>query len=150
MEAGTTRARPGSRPAREPEPEAVIDYCWRPSCREPFLRPAGPGRRKAYCSDTCRRAARNELRQARSRLAHFEALVEKLRIDVAAFGKPDPGEAADDEQPLSLDARQAAEHAVRRAAGALVFANRDDPAVRELKMLYDAVAPLVLPTRAAG
>ena len=31
-----------------------------------------------------------------------------------------------------------------------IFVVDDDPAVRELKMLYDAVAPLVLPTRAAG
>jgi hypothetical protein len=35
------------------------------------------------------RAAERELRQARSRLAHFEHAVEKLRIDVAAFGRPE-------------------------------------------------------------
>ena len=32
--------------------------------------------------------------------------------------------------PLLLDVRQAAENAVRRAAGALAFAKRDDPAAR--------------------
>ncbi len=152
MEASTPGAHPASRPSREPQPETVPDYCWRPSCRKPFLRPAGRGRPKAYCSDICRRAAQKEARQARSRLAHFEALVEKLRIDVAAFGKPDPGEAGDDsdERPPSLDARQAAENAVRRAAGALVFANPDDLAVRELKLLHDTVAPIILGDTAAG
>ena len=145
MDVGTPRAHPASRPRHEPEPETVADYCWRPSCRKQFLRPAGRGRRKAYCSDICRRAAEKELRQAQSRLAHFEALVEKLRIDVAAFGKPDPGEGGgDDGLPLPLDARQEAENAVRRAAGALVFANPDDPAVRELRLLHDTVAPVIL------
>ena len=82
-------------------------------------------------------------------MAHFEALVQKLRIDVAAYGRPDADEVGDDEL-LSLNAHQVAEDAVRRAAGALVFANPGDPAVRELKMLYDAVAPIVLSERATA
>lgn len=86
----------------------------------------------------------------RARLAHFEELVQKFRIDVAAYGKPDSDETADGELPRSLEARQTAENAVRRALGALVFANPDEPAVRELKMLCDAVAPIVLPGKMAG
>jgi hypothetical protein len=144
VETATPRNRASNRARLQPAPEALVDYCWRPSCREQFLRTPGPGRRKAYCSDICRRAAEKELRQVRARLAHFEALVQKLRIDVAAFGKPDVDEVGDEEPPLSLDAHQTAEDAVRRAAGALVFADPDDPAVRELKMLYDAVAPIIL------
>jgi hypothetical protein len=83
-------------------------------------------------------------------LAHFEDLVEKLRIDVAAFGRPDPDEAGDDKLPLSLDSRRTAEDAVRRAAGALEFANPDEPAVRELRRLYEAVAPMLLHDRKIG
>lgn len=81
----------------------LVDYCSRPSCRREFRANPGPGRPQAYCSELCRRAAEKELRQARSRLAHFENLVEKLRIDVAAFGKPDTEPEADERhQTLSL------------------------------------------------
>jgi hypothetical protein len=130
--------------------DVLIDYCSRPSCRKEFRRLARPGRRREYCSEICRRAAEKELRQARARLAHFEGLVQKLRIDVAAYGKPVLDEAADDEVSFSLEAQQTAENAVRRADGALAFASPDDPAVRELRMLYEAVAPIILDDRALG
>jgi hypothetical protein len=83
-------------------------------------------------------------------LAHFEDLVQKLRIDVAAYGRPDLEDGSEEKLSVSLDAHQAAEDAVRRAAGALTFADPDDPAVRELRMLYEAVAPVVLSDRMAG
>jgi hypothetical protein len=150
MEAARHSARPSSRSKPGLDAEGLIDYCSRPECREEFRRTAGPGRRQEYCSELCRRAAERELRRARSRLAHFEDLVEKLRIDVAAFGKPDSDDAGDENLLLSLDGRRAAEDAVRRAAGALEFADRDEPAVRELRMLYDAVAPIILSDRMAG
>ena len=150
MEAATPRARASKHSGRGLEAEDLIDYCSRPNCRKEFRRAARPGRRQEYCSEICRRAAEKELRQARSRLAHFEELVQKLRIDVAAYGKPDIDEVGDEKLPLSLDARQTAENAARRAAGALAFANPDDPAVRELQMLYEAVAPIVLSDRMAG
>jgi len=145
--AARSSARASGRSGHVVEAEALTDYCWRPACRQEFRRAPGPGRRQEYCSDICRRAAEKELRQARSRLAHFEELVEKLRIDVAAFGRPDPD--VDDHGPLSLDTRRIAENAVRRAAGVLVFANSVEPAVRELKMLYEAVVPIIVTDRQA-
>jgi len=100
--------------------------------------------RQAYCSEICRRTAERELRQARSKLTHFENLVEKLRIDVAAFGRLE-GDGADGESGgVRVDSRRAAEDAVRRAAGALELANPDEPAVRELRRLYQAVASIIL------
>jgi hypothetical protein len=77
-------------------------------------------------------------------------VVEKLRIDVAAFGRPDSGEIGEDKLPHSLDSRRTAEDAVRRAAGALEFATPDERAVRELRRLYEAVAPIILHDRTAG
>jgi hypothetical protein len=67
---------------------------------------------------------------------------------LAAFGRPDFDE-TDDNRQWSLDDRRAAEDAVRRAAGALAFASPDEPAVRELQMLHDAVAPIILSGRMA-
>jgi hypothetical protein len=150
MEADAATARASNQPGRGLEAEPLIDYCWRPRCREPIQHTARPGRRKEYCSDICRRTAEKELRQVRARLAHFEELVQKLRIDVAAYGKPDIGETADETPPLPLVAHQTAENAVRRALGALVFANPDESAVRELKALCDAVAPIILADKMVG
>jgi hypothetical protein len=136
-------ANPSGVPVDEP---GLIDYCSRPSCRREFRRGSGPGRRQAYCSEICRRTAEREYRQLRSRLAHFEDVVEKLRIDVAAFGRLDAADDAGEEKMTTHpDSRRTAEDAVRRAAGALEFAAHDGPAVRELKRLYEAVAPIILP-----
>ena len=52
--------------------------------------------------------------------------------------------ASDGATRMASRAGAAAENAVRRAAGTLIFANADDPAVRELQMLYDAVVPVIL------
>jgi hypothetical protein len=76
-------------------------------------------------------------------LAHYEGIVRKLRIDVAAFGKPDTAEDGDEELPLSLDTRQNAESALLRADGVLKFVPPADPVVQELRALYEAVAPII-------
>ena len=140
----TATSRSGTHSGSPLEAESLIDYCSRPDCRKEFRRTVRPGRPQEYCSEICRRTAEKEFRRARSRLAHYEGLVEKLRIDVAAFGKPDIDQDGGDDLPLSLDARQRAESAVLRASGVLRFANLDDPAVQELQKLYKAVAPIVL------
>jgi hypothetical protein len=146
MEAAAPPARIGNRLKAPVDESGLIDYCSRPSCREEFRRTPGPGRRQAYCSEICRRTAERELRQARSRLTHFENLVEKLRIDVAAFGRPESDGTEGENDAVRLDSRRAAEDAVRRTAGALEFANPDEPAVRELRRLYEAVASIILPS----
>lgn len=146
MEAARPRPRPNvaDRAERGEETESLVDFCARPQCRREFRRTIGPGRKQAYCSQMCRRKAERELRQKRISLAHFEGVVDMLRGDIAAFGKTDFDAADHEAQPL--DVRQAAEDAVRRAAGALRFANPDEPAVQELQKLFDAVAPIVLPS----
>ena len=147
MNAAASKARASDYPGLVLEVEELVDYCWRPSCRAEFRRAAaGQGRRQKYCSEICRRAAEKELRQAQSRLAHFEKLVQKLRVDVAAYGKPDD-EIGGDSRSLPVNAQERAEDAVRRVEGTLVFANQDDRAVQELQALYDAVAPIILADR---
>ena len=145
MEAATSQARLGHHPSSPHDAEELVDYCWRPGCRKEFRRMAGRGRRQVYCSEICRRKAEKELRQAQSRLVHYEHVVERLRIEVAAYGRPDLDEVGAERLPLSPDARRmAAENAIRRAQGVLTFANPDDLAVQELRMLCEAVAPIVL------
>lgn len=150
MQTARSTERVSGRQTSEQEAEDLTDYCSRPNCRKEFRRTVGPGRRQAYCSEICRRTAEKELRRLRTRLAHYEGLVRRLRIDVAAHGKPDVIGAPDEEMPLSLEARQTAENAVIRVGGVLAFADRNDPAVRELRLLYDAVAPVVVADVMAG
>lgn len=65
-----------------------------------------------------------------------------LRSDVAAFGKEEIEQDADN-TPF-VDQLRNAESAVRRAEGALVFADPAERAVQELRRLYEAVAPIIL------
>lgn len=149
MEAATSQAGGGGRAKRLEEPETHPDLCSRPACRKEFRRVLGPGRGRAYCSDFCRRAAERELRQVKSRLARFERLVEMLRNDLAAFGKQD-SDGADDGKQSGPDQMRLAEDAIHRAAGALLFASSNEPAVQELQNLYDAVAPVIMSRRKTG
>lgn len=122
------------------EGEPLVAYCALPSCRSEFRRNAGPGRRKDFCSEECRRAAEKDLRKLKSRLVHFENLVQQLRIDIAAFGR-----SSDDADAVERPevATQRAAEALTRAQGVLLFAPNDDPLAAELRALVDAVAPLV-------
>lgn len=136
------RVTPVERPS---EPQELPDYCARPTCRRAFTRTAGPGRPQAFCSEVCRRAAEKELRQARSRLAHVEAVAEQLRIDIAAFGR---ASFADNDDDNSLHSHRAAADAVARVAGILAFlGDSPEPLARELRALHDAVAPVVTSSR---
>jgi hypothetical protein len=142
MARAAARGRSDGDSRRPSNVEDLPDFCSRPSCRREFRRLVGPGRRQAYCSETCRRNAEKELRQAKSRLAHFEELVKMLRSDVAAFERTAAEQGAGD-GPLA-DLLQGAESALRRAEGALIFADGSQPSVQELRRLYEAVAPLIL------
>jgi hypothetical protein len=64
-----------------------------------------------------------------------------LRSDVAAFGRTAAEQGAAD-APLT-DLLHGAESALRRAEGALVFADASQSAVQELRRLYEAVAPVI-------
>lgn len=126
-----------SRPAQDDAPELAA-YCARPSCRREYRRASQPGRPQTYCSEVCRRTAEKELRTLRSRLSHFESVVEQARIDLAAHGRMEEG------ANVLSDLNAIAASAVSRAAGVLRFTSgSDDPIADELRLLHDAVAPLV-------
>ena len=127
----------------EASDDSLVDYCARPACRNEFRRPSGPGRRREYCSETCRRHVQREYRQTSQRLVHFEGVVEQLRADVAAFGR-DPEADDRDHEHAVRDLRQVAEEAIARAGGVVDFlADSDDPLAGELRALHAAVAPLL-------
>lgn len=138
-------ARASERPASRRPPadnQELQDFCGRPACRQPFLKTVGPGRPQSYCSEICRRTAEREFRQAKARLAHYEAVVEGLRMDIAAFNLASEPAATD----TASDVRRAAEDAVTRVEGLLAFIEHSqEPLARELRSLHQAVAPVVRP-----
>jgi hypothetical protein len=71
-------------------------------------------------------------------LSHFESLVEQARIDLAAHGRTEEG------STVLSDLNAIAASAVSAAAGLLRFTSgSNDPIADELRLLHDAVAPLV-------
>lgn len=124
----------------EPGPD-LADYCARPKCRTEFRQSTGRGRRRDYCSETCRRIADREYKQAKATVEHFERLAERSRHDVRAFGR-----AADD---LDAAADVTTDVAVERARGAMERAravlrfagDSDDAYAVELRALSESIEP---------
>lgn len=117
------------------------DYCARPMCRKEFRQTAGRGRRRDYCSDTCRRLADRDYKRAKALVEHFERLARRSRHDVLAFGRAadEAGEGANISDEVAFERATAA---VDRARAVLQFAgDADERLVRELDSLCSAVAP---------
>lgn len=118
------------------------DLCARPQCRLEFRQSVGRGRKKDYCSETCRRLADRDYKRARATVEHFEKLARRSRHDVLAFGR------SADEQ---FEGEMSEDVSIARAAGALDRAeavlrfvvNSDDRLVVELEALCNGVRQLV-------
>lgn len=109
----------------------AVDYCARPKCRKEFRRQLGPGRRREYCSDECRRTAETEYKRTKAMLRRHEQLVAKFRADLAAFGRDEDG-------PESAEAVDV-QVALARAEGILDYA---DPGERLYDELHRATVAL--------
>ncbi|WP_091730790.1 hypothetical protein [Nocardioides scoriae] len=115
------------------------DRCARPACREQFQRSTERGRPREYCSDTCKKVADREYKQAQGAVVHYDKLLRQARSDVAAFGRGDqegPGASAIDPVQQRTRAREAWQHA--RAVAA--YATASDP--RILDVLSNLVGEL--------
>ena len=126
----------------------LASYCARPMCRAEFRQNVGRGRRRDYCSETCRRLADRDYKRAKAMVAHFDELAARYRHDVAAFGRAGD-ELEEPGQPGPGDAdRETARAALARAGAVLEFAaDQDDRMLAELRALHDAVAAVVLAQR---
>lgn len=115
--------------------------CGRLSCRKPVVQELGPGRRKEYCSDTCRRGADREYKRAR---AHVDTFVEYLRRsqhEVASYGRKAEVETLSPEQLVGLET--ATRVAFARAETLVEVGVPADLAVVELAALVRALRPLM-------
>ncbi|NKY11209.1 hypothetical protein [Cellulomonas hominis] len=119
----------------------LVDYCARPKCRTEFRQSAGRGRRRDYCSETCRRIADKEYKQAKATVEHFERLAERSRHDVRAFGRA--ADERDSTSDVSADvAVERAKGAIERARAVLRFAgDSGDAYATELRALSESIEP---------
>ena len=118
------------------------DLCARPLCRQEFRQPVGRGRKRDYCSETCRRLADRDFKRAKATVEHFDKLARRSRHDVLAFGRSGDegaGDALGDDVALAqaVGALDRAEAVLRFATGA------NDRLVAELEALCSGVRGLV-------
>lgn len=118
--------------------------CANPRCDEQFQRRPGPGRRREFHDEDCRRDAERDLRRTLALLEHHERQVEQLRARAAAYVRTN---LEDDETPspmLTEEQRRTAAEAVAEVRGMSRFLeNHQGEFAVDLLKLYRAVAPLV-------
>lgn len=120
--------------------------CANPRCDVQFLRTPGPGRRKDFHDDECRRSAEKDLRRTVAQLAHHERQAEQLRARATAYLRTNLEDDPATRQPqaLSDDQRFAAAAAVAEVRGMSRFLeNHQGEFAQDLLKLYLAVEPLV-------
>jgi len=117
----------------------IVEYCGRLSCRKPIVQPAGRGRRREFCSETCRRGSDREYKRAKALVETSERNLRTFRHEVAAYGRR--AEAADGFQTPEDEARalMAAVAALSRAQAVVQFSSdTDNRYVDELRRLIAA------------
>lgn len=118
------------------------DLCARPQCRQEFRQTVGRGRKRDYCSETCRRLADRDYKRARATVEHFDKLARRSRHDVLAFGRS--GEELGEDTVSQEVSIAVAGGALDRAEAVLKFATgTDDRLVAELEALCNGVRGLV-------
>lgn len=135
---------------RDPEPLAdqtgdtedqIAIYCGLLSCAKPLIQSAGRGRRKEFCSETCRRAADRDYKRATSRAETLEEQLRKTQHHVAAYGrKPEAGVLTPEAMArLQGNAREA----FARASMVVELGAPPERAAEELGRLVTALRPLL-------
>lgn len=111
------------------------------ACRKPVTQELGPGRRKEYCSDTCRRAADRDYKRAKAHLETFADQLKRSQHEVAAYGRKAEGDLLTPEQLATLET--SARVAFARAEVISEVGASPDRALAELSELVNALRPLL-------
>lgn len=123
----------------------IVEYCNRLSCRKPIVQPAGRGRRREFCSDTCRRGADREYKRAKALAEHFEQYLRKTRHEVAAYGRKAESSSGFRTPEEEAQIQTTALAAISRAEAVVEFAagDPDERFLGELRRLVEAVNPAI-------
>ncbi len=118
--------------------------CANPRCDAQFQRRPGPGRRKDFHDDDCRRSAERDLRRTLALLEHHECQAEQLRARAAAYVRTNLDEADGPSPAVTAEQRRLAAEAVAEVRGMSRFLeNHQGEFAHDLLKLYSAVEPLV-------
>lgn len=135
------RSRMGGTPMDgEQEPQIAL-YCGLQSCAKPIVQTLGRGRRKEFCSETCRRAADRDYKRAKSHADLFEEQLRKARHQVASYGrKSDEGRLTPEEIAQQL---AEARVALARATVVVELGASPERVLAELQALVTATRPVL-------
>jgi hypothetical protein len=115
--------------------------CGRLSCKEPVIQELGRGRRKEYCSETCRRAADRDYKRAKSHVEVYADYLQRSQHEVAAYGRKAEAGALTPEQLSDLETT--ARVAFARAEALTEVGVAAENAAAELAALVAALRPLL-------
>lgn len=129
----------------DPELLVLEATCANPRCDEQFQRELGPGRRKDFHSEECRRSAEQDRRKLASRLEHYERQAVQMRARLAAYVRTSSdGETSAPAARPTADEVQRAREAIAEVRGMTRFLRgHQDEFANDLLKLFDAVEPLV-------
>lgn len=120
----------------------LTDRCARPGCRKEFMRVVERGRPREYCSETCKKLADKQYKQAVAAVVHYEKLVRQAKADVTAFGRAGEGDAKSYEGSDAV--RGNAQRVWERAKPISVYVPDGDPLLKAtLAELVAAVEPII-------
>jgi len=119
----------------------IAVYCGRLSCRKPIVQDIGPGRRKEFCSDTCRRGADREFKRAKAHVELFEEHLRRTQHEVAAYGRKAEDGVLTPEQWQRLESEALV--AFTRAATIVELGRVPERAFEELEVLVNALRPFL-------
>ncbi|WP_183094061.1 hypothetical protein [Nocardioides stalactiti] len=115
--------------------------CGRLSCRQPVIQEVGPGRRKEFCSDTCRRGADREYKRARTHVSTYSEVLRRAQHEVASYGRKAEEGVLTPDDVAHLEAQ--ARIAFTRAATLVEVGVPEASAAAELRSLVEALGPLL-------
>lgn len=121
--------------------DQIALYCGRLTCGKVVVQSIGRGRRREFCSETCRRAADRDYKRARAHVDLFEEQLRKSQHEVAAYGRKSEEDmlTSEDLRRLQTEARVA----FARAATVVELGSSPERAMAELETLVAAVRPLL-------
>lgn len=130
------------------EAEDLQATCANPRCDEQFIRTAGPGRRRDFHSEDCRRAAERDHRKLASRLEHYERQAEQTRARLGAYLRTNIEQSVTERTGPSLAEMERAREAIAEVRGMARFLpQHQSEFAQDLLNLFEAVEPLLPPVR---
>lgn len=117
--------------------------CANPRCDQQFLRQLGPGRRKDFHSEDCRRNAERDQRRLCGLLEHYNRQADQMRARIAAYLRTNPDGAVAPAGPTVEELGRAREAVAEVRGMARFLRGHQDEFAQELLRLFEAVEPVI-------